>query len=73
MTMTTKSTRKRVGQTPTPDDHTLCNVDITRSRAVFWQGEQREGMVRDVPKHLAMQWLTEGLAAVVYEPETNAK
>jgi hypothetical protein len=67
MTMTTKSTRKTKTE-PTPDDQKLCDVDITVGRAVYWQDEQREGLVHDVPKHLALEWLHAGHAAVVYEP-----
>jgi hypothetical protein len=67
MTMTTKRSR---GAAPDlgPDDLKLCAVDVTVGRAVFWHDEQREGQVHDVPKHLALQWLHEGLVSVVYEP-----
>ena len=67
MTMTTKRAR---GAAPelSPDDLKLCGVDVTVGRAVFWHNKQREGLVHDVPKHLALQWLHEGLVSVVYEP-----
>ena len=66
--MTTESTRKPKTE-PTPDDHLLCEVDVTRGRAIFWDGEQREGRLHDVPKSLALQWLAAGHAAAVYEPK----
>jgi hypothetical protein len=68
MTMTTKNTRKRAAD-PTPDDHTLCDVDVTPGRAVYWDGEQREGTLRGVPKHIATDWLKAGHANAVHEPK----
>lgn len=68
MTMTTKRTKPK--PSPTTDDQTLCDVDVTPGRAVFWQDEQREGLVHDVPKHIALQWAATGLATAVYEPTT---
>jgi hypothetical protein len=68
--MATASTRK-VKAELTPDDLTLCSIDVTPGRAVYWHNEQREGVVHDVPKHIAMDWLTRGIVAVVYEPPTT--
>jgi hypothetical protein len=68
MTMTTKSASKASATPPTADDHTLCDVDVTVGRAVYWQDEQRGGLIHEVPKHIALQWLEDGHAAVVYEP-----
>ncbi|MBB5162483.1 hypothetical protein [Mycobacterium sp. AZCC_0083] len=68
MTMTTKTASKAAAAPQTEDDHKLCDVDVTVGRLVYWDGEQRGGLVHGVPKHIALQWLQDGHAAVVYEP-----
>lgn len=70
MTMTTKSARH--AHEPSPDDHKPCIVDVTPGVAVYWQGDQREGTIHDVPKHIAMEWLRKHFARVVYEPKDDA-
>ena len=61
-------TRKAKAAPPTPDDHKPCDVDVTVGRAVFHDGEQREGLVHGVPKRLALAWLAAGHVRIVYEP-----
>jgi hypothetical protein len=66
------TTRIRIKPPPRDDNHadadTLCTVDVTPGRLVYWDGQQRGGTLRDVPKHIAMQWLQARYASVVYEP-----
>lgn len=53
-------------------DTTPCTVDVAPGVLVFWDGEQRGGALRNVPKYLAMQWLRYRFANVVYEPRAGA-
>lgn len=71
MTLTTKTARKQPTGPTTVDDHALCSVDVTVGRAVYWDGEQREGSIKGVPKHVAMEWLKAGHVRTVHEPKSS--
>jgi hypothetical protein len=49
-------------------DTTPCTVEVAPNTLVFWDGQQRSGVLHRVPKHTAMHWLRQRWVRVVYEP-----
>lgn len=68
--MTTRTVRGKRKQPPR--DTTPVTVQVRAGTLVYWDGAQRGGLVDNVPKHVAMEWLKQRFAKVIYEEPVGA-
>lgn len=66
--MTTRRRSKQNDEQATPD---LVTVSVTAGRAVYWAGEQRGGVIADVPRELATRWAKAGYAVIEETPTSR--